>query len=121
MAETAEKTPRKKAEPKVGKCLVTGKPTKGGNFLPGMDARYVSLLVTDVTEGKSTQAQAEAKIKGDLGEKHANLLAKFQKSLGLAKERAERKERDAKAKANAKADKKAPAKKAAAKKAAAKK
>lgn len=100
MAEQAEKPARAKAAPKVGKCLVTGKPTKGGNFLPGMDARYVSLLVTDVQEGKATVAQARKRITDET--KSEKLLAKFDKSNALATEKADKKKADAKAKAEAK-------------------
>lgn len=111
---TAEKPARTAAAPKVGKCLVTGKPTKGGLFLPGMDARYVSQTVKAVMEKELTLTQARKQLKDDgVSEK---LVAKFEKSLGLAKAAAEKQAEAAKEKAAAK--KAAPAKKAAKKTAA---
>lgn len=107
--ENAEKTKAAKT-PKVGKCLVTGKETKGGLFLPGMDARYASERVKDVMEGRATKAVALKKMKDD-GTSPA-LQAKFEKNLGIAQDK------DAKRKAAEK--EKAEAKKAAAKDKAAK-
>lgn len=37
-----EATPRPKANPAGGKCICCGEATRGGLFLPGHDARYVS-------------------------------------------------------------------------------
>lgn len=102
--EKVEKAAKAPKAAKVGKCLVTGKPTKGGKFLPGMDAKFVSLRVAAVTGGSETVAQARAQFKeNDLSDA---LLAKFERSLELAKEKAAKKAA-------------APAKKAAAKKTAA--
>jgi colicin import membrane protein len=84
-AEKAEKA----KEPTF--CLVTGEPTKGGLFKPGMDARYVSMRVAEVVEAnftKKAEAEARATLKKDgVSEK---LVAKFDKSLGLAKDKAEK-------------------------------
>jgi hypothetical protein len=33
--------------PRVGECRCCGKPTKGGNFLPGHDSRFLSRLVAE--------------------------------------------------------------------------
>lgn len=100
MAETKQNTtPREKAAPKVGKCLVTGKATKGGKFAPGQDAKYVSLKVASVLEGKAKEKEVLAEMKGhDLSDA---LQGKFTKSLGLARDRVAKQEAAAKAKAEA--------------------
>jgi len=104
--EKVAKTATAKKTAKVGKCLVTGKPTKGGKFLPGMDARYVSLRVAETLDGSTTEAAARKRIKDETDSDA--LVAKFEKSLRLSKEKAAKK---------VAADKeKAAAKKAAAKK-----
>lgn len=99
-AEKAEKA----KEPTF--CLVTGEPTKGGLFKPGMDARYVSLRVAEVVEAnftKKAETEARATMKRDgVSEK---LVAKFEKSLGLAKEKAEKKAAADAEKEKAKAEK----------------
>lgn len=99
--EKAEKVAKTK-EPTY--CLVTGEPTKGGLFKPGMDARYVSERVTEVINGKfSAKAEqtARAKMKKDgVSEK---LVAKFDKSLGLAREKQEKRDAAKAEKAEAKA------------------
>lgn len=84
-------------------CLVTGEPTKGGKFKPGMDARYVSERVADVLGKVRTEAQARKQMKDD-GVSDA-LVGKFDKSLGLARDKAEKTAAAAKAKADAKAEK----------------
>lgn len=99
-AEKAEKA----KEPTF--CLVTGEPTKGGLFKPGMDARYVSLQVASVADAnftaKSEQA-ARSKMKKDgVSEK---LVAKFDKQLGIAREKAEKRKQAEADKAAAKAEK----------------
>lgn len=96
-------TPAAPKEPKVGTCLVTGKPTKGGKFAPGQDAKYVSLKVASVIEGKSTEDKVIKEMQGH-GLSDA-LQGKFRKSLGLAVAR--------KAAEKAKADEKAAEAKAA--------
>lgn len=87
-------------------CLVTGEPTKGGKFKPGMDARYVSDRVTECINGNfsaKVEKEQRSKMKND-GVSDA-LVAKFEKSLALAKDKAEKKAAAAKAKADAKAEK----------------
>jgi hypothetical protein len=101
MAKTEKATAKTAAKtPKVGKCLVTGQPTKGGLFLPGMDARYCSERVADVMEGRATKAQALTKMKED--GTSATLQEKFEKNLGIAKEKADKKAAAAKEKEAAK-------------------
>lgn len=105
--ENAEKAAkREKAAPKVGKCLHCDGVTKGGKFLPGHDAAYVSALVA-ATLAKPASADANRK-KALAGSE--TLAAKFDKSLRLANEREEKKATAAQEKADAKAAKaKAPA------------
>lgn len=91
------------AAPKVGKCLVTGEPTKGGKFKPGMDARYVSIKVASVLEGKATEAQVIKEMEGH--ELSPTLQNKFRKGLRLGREKAEKAKAAAKEKATAKAEK----------------
>jgi hypothetical protein len=100
---TEEKTAKREKVEKVGKCLVTGKPTKGGLFAPGQDAKYVSLRVAEVEEAKFTKT-AEAKALKQMKDDGTSdkLQAKFTKAVGLAKERAEKAAEAAKAKAEAK-------------------
>lgn len=92
-------------------CLVTGEPTKGGLFKPGMDARYVSERVATVENANFTKKatdEARAKMKKDgVSEK---LVAKFEKSLGIAQEKATKRAEAAKAKEAAKAEKAAASK-----------
>lgn len=106
MAEAAVKAEKAEKVVKVGKCLVTGKATKGGLFAPGMDAKYVSLKVAEVEEAnftKTAEAAALKQMKADgVSEK---LQAKFTKAVGLAKDRRDKKVEAEKAKAEAKADK----------------
>lgn len=103
-AEKAEKV----KEPTF--CLVTGEATKGGLFKPGMDARYVSQRVEAVVEAgftKKVEQEQRTKMKNDgVSER---LIAKFDKSLGLARDKAEKRKADAEAKAAAKAADKAEA------------
>lgn len=108
-AKTAEKAPRAAAAPKTGVCLVTGEPTKGGLFKPGMDARYVSDRVKEVMDREVGVVAQRKRLKAD-GVSEA-LQAKFEKQLGIAQEKASKAKEDAKAPA-------APVKAAAAKKAA---
>lgn len=75
-AARAPRDPR----PIVGACRCCGEPTRGGAFLPGHDARYVSLLVAQVVEGKTSAEDAAAL----LADKPA-LQAKMAKRLGAAK------------------------------------
>lgn len=104
MAKTEQaKTEKAAKTPKVGKCLVTGEPTKGGLFKPGMDAKYVSLRVAEVMEKKATKAQALKRMKDD--GTSPTLQAKFEKNLGIAQDKAEKSAQAAKDKAAAKAEK----------------
>lgn len=82
-AEKAAKAPK---EPTF--CVCCGEPTKGGKFLPGHDARYVSTLVEAVTSKNQTKAQAVKTLK-DAGASDA-LQAKFEKSHALAVAKAEK-------------------------------
>lgn len=102
MSKAENTKTREPAKPKVGvcKCGCEGA-TKGGNFLPGHDARLVSTLVGEVIAKKTTEAAARKRMApfSDL------LRAKFDKSLGLAQDKAAKKvEREQAAKA-AKAEK----------------
>jgi hypothetical protein len=104
---TAEAKAEKPAKvEKVGTCLVTGKPTKGGLFAPGQDAKYVSLKVAEVAEANFTKKAEDAALKtmksDGVSEK---LQAKFTKAVGLAKARAEKAKEAAAAKAAEKAEK----------------
>lgn len=110
MAKEENKTPRAAAKPKTGvcKCGCEGT-TKGGNFLPGHDARYVSEQVGFVL----TKAKTEAVARKDIGAISEALQAKFDKSLGLARAKADKQaqaEKDRKAAAKVKADEAAKAK-----------
>lgn len=72
-------------------CLVTGEPTKGGLFKPGMDARYVSLRVASVVEANFT-AKAEKAARDQMKKDGVSeaLVGKFDKSLTIAKDKAEK-------------------------------
>lgn len=103
-AEKAAKTP------KVGACVCCGGATKGGNFLPGHDARFVSGIVGGVVEANFSKKAEDAgrKTLKDAGASE-KLVAKFDKSLGLAREKADKAAEAAKAKADAKKEKAASA------------
>lgn len=106
MAEKAdEKSTTREKVVKVGKCLVTGEPTKGGKFKPGMDSRYVSMRVQEVVAGDVTEADARERINSEVGS--TALLAKFDKSLGLRREADKKAAEAAKAKEQAAAATKA--------------
>lgn len=122
MSETTQTVEAAPKATRTGVCIVTGQPTKGGKFAPGMDARYVSLKVAEVLAGDNTEAGVIEEMRGhDLSQV---LQDKFRRSLQLAHEReikkakaAEKREADAlqreaekKAKAEAKAAAKAEAK-----------
>lgn len=93
------------AAPKVGKCLHTGKPTKGGKFAPGQDAAYVSAKVKAVQAKQTTEAAVRKEMEGH-GLSEA-LIAKFTKGAAIAREKAAK---AAAAEAEAKAAKAKPAK-----------
>lgn len=99
---TETKAKREKVE-KTGTCLVTGKPTKGGLFAPGQDAKYVSLRVADVEAAGFTKKAEQEQLKRmkDDGTSE-KLQAKFTKAVGLAKDRAEKRAQAEKDKAAAK-------------------
>lgn len=110
MAKVQEKeqkaTARAKAVPKIGSCVCCGGETKGGNFLPGHDARFVSGLVKDVT-GANFTSKSEQTARKALKDASASeaLVRKFDKSLGLAKDKKAKRDAAAKEKAEAKASK----------------
>lgn len=94
MSETAtETTPKAPKAPKVGACKCCGGTTKGGMFLPGHDARYVSEQVAFIMQG----SKAEADVREDFGTLSDALGKKFERSLDLAKEAKAKKEAAAKA------------------------
>lgn len=82
-------------------CLCCGEPTKGGLFLPGHDARHVSTLVESVTSKNQTEAAARKSLKDD--KVSDALIAKFDKSLKLAQEKAAKRAEAEKEKSKAKA------------------
>lgn len=87
--KTATKRAAKKAaaKPTSGKCLCCDKATKGGKFLPGHDARYISQFVEAVISGNTTAAKAKGELRAQ-GVSPA-LLGKFDKGLAAAKAKAE--------------------------------
>lgn len=106
MAEAAATKEKAVKTEKVGKCLVTGKPTKGGLFAPGQDAKYVSLRVADVEAANFTKTAEAAQLKRMKEDGTSEKLqAKFTKAVGLAKARWEAKKAADAEKAKAKADK----------------
>lgn len=91
MAEATETKAKREKVEKTGTCLVTGKPTKGGLFAPGQDAKYVSLRVEEAAKANFTQAALKAGLKRMKEDGTSEKLqAKFEKAFGLAKERAEK-------------------------------
>lgn len=103
---TQEKAEKKAATREPTFCLVTGEPTKGGLFKPGMDARYVSERVTEAINGKFSAKVVEAQRKRMTKDGVSDALkAKFEKSLALAQDKAEKREAAKAEKAAAKADK----------------
>ncbi len=102
MAKEENKPVREPAKPKVGvcKCGCEGA-TKGGDFLPGHDARLVSQTVKAVLEKKQTEAAARK----TMSPFSDALKAKFDKSLGLAQAKVTKAAEAEKAKAEAKAAK----------------
>ncbi len=83
-----------------------GDNTKGGKFLPGHDARFVSERVTEAINGKFSDKviTAQRNKMTKVGASEA-LVAKFEKSLGLAQEKQAKRDAAAEEKAKAKADK----------------
>jgi hypothetical protein len=101
MAKEENTTKREPAKPKTGtcKCGCEGE-TKGGNFLPGHDARLVSVTVQAVLDKKVTEAAARK----TMAPFSDALKAKFEKSLGLQRDKAAKAKANAEAKAQAKKD-----------------
>lgn len=84
---------RAEAKPKTGTCVCGCEgTTKGGKFLPGHDARFVSTLVKSTADAKFTakSEQAARKALKDVGASDA-LVGKFDKQFGIAKDKAEKK------------------------------
>lgn len=67
----------RKATTSGGKCTCCGEPTRGGKFLPGHDARWVSSKVAEYTETKDNRIPAEILAVSEA------LHAKFMKRVGL--------------------------------------
>lgn len=102
--QKAEKVAKTK-EPTPCTCGC-GDNTKGGKFLPGHDARYVSeRVVTILNSGFTAKVEKEQRARIKTDNVSDALVAKFEKSLGLAKEKAEKKAEAAKAREAAKAEK----------------
>lgn len=101
-----EKAATRVAKAKTGTCVCgCDGTTKGGKFLPGHDARFVSGLVGTVSEAKFTAKSEQTARKALTGAGASEaLIGKFDKSLGLAKDKAEKQAAAAKAKADAKAE-----------------
>jgi hypothetical protein len=76
------------AKPKTGTCVCgCAGETKGGKFLPGHDARFVSALVGQVSDAKFTAKAEQAARKSLTGAGASEkLVAKFDQSIGLAKD-----------------------------------
>lgn len=114
ITEEKAKTEKKATAPKTGTCVCgCNGTTKGGKFLPGHDARFVSTIVANVEEANFSKAALQSgrtRLK-DVGASDA-LRAKFEKSAGLAQERRDKKAQAAKDKAAQKAADKAEAAKA---------
>lgn len=66
---------------KVGSCICCGEPTKGGLFLPGHDARWLSTQVQCWSNGGIDRLEVREYMKSR-GVSDA-LLAKFDKRVGL--------------------------------------
>ena len=97
----------KSTKPKTGTCVCgCNGTTKGGKFLPGHDARFVSTLVTSVSDANFTKASEQSARKSlkDVGASDA-LTGKFDKSLGIARDKAEKAKAAKAEKEKAKAEK----------------
>lgn len=77
--EVKEKAPRAAATPKTGSCLCCGEATKGGLFLPGHDARWLSVLVALVKDGVEPAEEIRRRV-AEKGVSDA-YLAKFDKRV----------------------------------------
>jgi hypothetical protein len=86
--ETAEiKAPKARA-PKVGYCVHCNEPTKGGKFVAGHDAKWVSEHVVAVMNGQVEEKAARAKLVQMGSDALGN---KFDKSLASQRGKAESK------------------------------
>lgn len=81
VAEGKRKPKRDKApaRPKTGNCLCCGETTSGGKFLPGHDARLVSIWAKKVAASEATREDAITKFT-ELGTSDA-LIAKLTRKL----------------------------------------
>lgn len=98
---------RAEAKPKTGTCVCgCAGTTKGGKFLPGHDARFVSVLVSGVADAKFTKKADDAARKRlkEVGASDA-LTGKYDKQVNIAQAKVEKAAAAAKAKADAKAEK----------------
>lgn len=87
---TAAKTAAKKAKAEPRDCADgCGGQTSGGLFLPGHDAKLLSVKVAEVAEGRFTQATIKA-VAGSMRELGCSdaLLNKFSQRVTIAKDRA---------------------------------
>lgn len=83
-AKDAE-TPKESRPRNVGQCVCCGEPTRGGKFLPGHDARYISqTALTYLNADESTQQ----KIADVIVTLSPALQAKFEKRVGSMREAA---------------------------------
>ena len=98
MSETTTKTREKVV--KVGKCRCCAGETKGGEFLPGHDARFVGQLAVQVVGGSASRDDAFEKLEG-----LPKLQAKLDARLAREAREAEAKAAKAAAKAEAAANK----------------
>lgn len=87
-AAKAAAKPARETKPKTGKCIFTGRATKGGKFAPGQDAAYVASKVKSVMAKETTKAQVLKEMAGH-GLSDA-LTAKFEKNLSIAQEKAKK-------------------------------
>jgi len=67
--------------PASGQCLHCGEPTKGGKFLPGHDAAYLSILAAEIAGGRSFDEVIEAMTAGGCSEA---LIGKLRKRVVVA-------------------------------------
>lgn len=75
--EPAKRSPRKPANPSSGQCLCCGDATRGGRFLPGHDARWLSQRAASYLETADEAIVEEIRSTSDA------LFAKFAKKVGL--------------------------------------
>lgn len=79
--------PNAKKTPKVGKCFCPcGEPTKGGNYLPGHDARHAGMLSRSVVAGDQSLEDALSKLPWGAD----RLEEKVRRSVALGRDKAAR-------------------------------